>query len=1388
MPILRSLHRGQLWKSQGYVCNSCRHKLGVAQIQWPRWQSSTASQERGVDDWLSNFNNLSVKDAPKSRVSPIKAVSNGKGRASGEDGDVKGGNEKQDGGSSPRGGEKGETGSFDRLKSALRANVEPSGGAAAVTTSLLDRDNPPTSRTPRKRKKHRSPSVLPRNLRRSRERGLMRAQRILKERAEKALRKKEQQRIDGPQHPPATGVASTEVAQSDQRTAFQRALDAAAKDIDDLLRAHRTSSPHAAKTSDALSTSNPASIVAEQASAPREHAAKSALKRPQFSASASPDSRQSSADLLNLMSEKKAANEPELAAPVRRPSFISTPASMLTHTSRFAASQASAPLSPAQQVEETRSRPKWGGMTAPSRDEDGNTSFLDQLRPSSSSETEAAASASALLNGDSTNLAAWGVGPASASEDVNSLRAFDTTRAPAKSHVRKVIPRLAETHAVTTFADSPGELAEESRIPTRNSSPPDGKQHNVFSTPPSKNDMACLKDSLSGELVSKSRSATDEVHLLKPPKLEEVTEAPFVPSGETIRRGTSTQTPNIVREVISNRHNHIYHRLERLKHSKSSEAHQQPTNEPARSTTIGDVDEVDESDASSRLGRLHVRSATVSQNARGPEGDESDMVADPTQSLSNTSSVVAAETEDALEKGQASSHDEGLAANTTIGDRGPFMLAATQNDHLGGDGGSAGVPGGSDDGEHKSLWEVMSNAEALKGNVADSAEQAQISEQTVATDDSDPAPLDLSTSEPADVLTISPSKLIVNPLNIQQPSVPGLEYGLDRVLFNPGVYQLQDPLSRVYNFDPYLQKIMPVMEFDFTALKEYKTSSQDTMLANLAREHDKRYIGSTSSMTGTLGHFHYLLSDWRPVNLNMLSRGFTDRLDTFTQLNRAPNAIFLRWKNGTYAIDADKAYDSGNVLMLLGKSMEKLLTMPTPEYERYRKSDPRTVSKEERTSPEAFEYTTMGDFLMRSQLDAYDSRLPGTGMFDLKTRAVLSVRMNADDFQPMTGYELYTLQGRFGSYEREYYDMMRSTMLKYMLQARIGRMDGIFIAYHNVERIFGFQYASVQEMDRALHGQVDPCLGNQEFKASLNLMNKVLDKATAKFPEQSMRLHFETTTESLGSGNPTTVMWIFAEPMSEPEIERIQATSKEKVAEFERSMMGVEKAAEPTAPVRTTVDGEDSDESMKTAEGASALKAADVSKAESPSEDSDTQSSASAEFATSQSSADSPFLNAIPTSNSIERRPLFAASIICKSRVNGTSVLRPEPLKPSDTWEVEYLLREWNDPEAMWARYVQMKQRRKDLFEKFRNDDDEGGNNGEEGGELTSKQKRDKAFTDLLKSMSQSGREFRNKMDQLEAGRDPVVVGQPVHRTHLVSDTEQEVSSVEQYMGWLYGR
>jgi hypothetical protein len=343
---------------------------------------------------------------------------------------------------------------------------------------------------------------------------------------------------------------------------------------------------------------------------------------------------------------------------------------------------------------------------------------------------------------------------------------------------------------------------------------------------------------------------------------------------------------------------------------------------------------------------------------------------------------------------------------------------------------------------------------------------------------------------------------------------------------------------------------MPVTEFDFKTLKEYITSSKDETLIELARKANKKYVGSSSSMTSVLSHFHYLLSNWRPLKQDIISRGFEDSDRQFTRLLRGPSAMFLHYKDGVYAIDADKEFDSANILMNLGKSMEKQLTVPKEQFERYRRSAPNKITQEEENAiPESYHYSTLGDFVMRSQLDAYDPRLPGSGMFDLKTRAVVSIRMSVSDYEQGLGYEIRNRFGSFESFEREYYDMIRAAFLKYSLQVRIGRMDGIFVAFHNIERIFGFQYVPLSEMDYALHGQSDTELGDREFQYSVKLWNKILDKATAKYPKQSLRLHFETT-----ESRPARMM-VFVQPVTDADIRAIQEKNKTKIEKAQQQML-----------------------------------------------------------------------------------------------------------------------------------------------------------------------------------------------------------------------------------------
>ncbi|KFY28188.1 hypothetical protein V491_00589 [Pseudogymnoascus sp. VKM F-3775] len=609
------------------------------------------------------------------------------------------------------------------------------------------------------------------------------------------------------------------------------------------------------------------------------------------------------------------------------------------------------------------------------------------------------------------------------------------------------------------------------------------------------------------------------------------------------------------------------------------------------------------------------------------------------------------------------------------------------------------------------------------------------------------------------------------PVEKPQPPVPGLVCGLERVLFNQGVYRLRDPHTRVYNFDPYLESITPVKEFDYNALKEYITSSRDKTLIDTAVAEGSKYTGSTSSMTSALAHFHYLLSKWRPVNHDQLSRGFPQPLPSFSAIQRAPAAIFLRRRDGVYAIDANKGFDTSNVLQWLGKSMEKFLTSDKEEYAKYRKEHSHTLTEEDKNSPESYHYTTFGDFLMRSQLDAHDPRLPGTGMYDLKTRAVVSIRRDATDYEGGLGYEITSRHGEYDSYEREYYDMARSAFLKYSLQVRMGRMDGIFVAFHNTERIFGFQYLPLPEMDQTLHGSTDTTLGDSEFKVSLELLNKVLDRATEKFPGESLEVQFETRPKSTTNGD--CFMYIFARPVTEDNIQAIQEANIKQIQEYERRVIGLDgdsqevairAAIESAAEAANVADQNElleaafdhldestSEETIRNAFGKvekgtpveKALnKMLDLVAARSENnaevistnvDDTGPESSVEkAETAPAGVASDAHTPTVDDAERSVGRLAVFKLNI--RNFVNGQEVRRPNMLKAADNWKVEYSIEEMGG--NVENLYASSSKRRKDAL-------------GSDRVPSFMSQKYGASIQDNVNK----GREYRKKMDRLDEER-----------------------------------
>ncbi len=596
------------------------------------------------------------------------------------------------------------------------------------------------------------------------------------------------------------------------------------------------------------------------------------------------------------------------------------------------------------------------------------------------------------------------------------------------------------------------------------------------------------------------------------------------------------------------------------------------------------------------------------------------------------------------------------------------------------------------------------------------------------------------------VQVASGAKVPLRSISMETSEVPRLSHDLSRVLFNPGVYQLQDPRSRVWNFDPYLGNLMPVSEFNFDALNKYITSSEDVQLREMAQARGKRYIGSTSSMSGALAHFHFLLSAFRDLNLTNLSRGFVEEGSSFTKIQKGPSAIFLRYKDGVYAVDADKEFDSANILMSLGRSMEKLLTSDKEEFERFRRTEDAATDGEVRsTNPEAYHYSSLGQFLLRSQLDAHDPRLPGTGMFDLKTRAVAAVRMLMRDHEKGVGYQIKERFGTWESYEREYFDMMRSAFLKYSLQVRMGRMDGIFVAFHNTERLFGFQYVPITEMDLALHGQSNGVLGDQEFSLSIQLLNHIFNEATMQHPGQSLRFHFEARPPTNASPQ---FMYIFAEPVTEEEIVEIQSLKKDEIRAFEERMHnpgtkeGSESYNEDADEAGLGIEGDDiqSANAPNTSLGTHQSNAANVQFLDSIlGMDLNEAMGSKSEEEAGAISEPKPASPDQASSNTPDK-PLSAWRLHIRNIVNGLPVVRPERLEGKDTWGLQYTLAPLSSSEVR-RHYTMCRNRRKSTLEAPQ-DTDIAAN----------------YYLQRFVSMSTTGAEWRQRLDKLDAERERAVL------------------------------
>ncbi|KAL5032479.1 hypothetical protein BDV3_001041 [Batrachochytrium dendrobatidis] len=357
--------------------------------------------------------------------------------------------------------------------------------------------------------------------------------------------------------------------------------------------------------------------------------------------------------------------------------------------------------------------------------------------------------------------------------------------------------------------------------------------------------------------------------------------------------------------------------------------------------------------------------------------------------------------------------------------------------------------------------------------------------------------------------TLESSDFKLTKLDVGAKSPPRLKHGLERVLFSPGPVFLQDPRTGVFNFDKTLNTIPAVESFDYSKLNPYTIASKDKVLKKMAIKYKRKYYASTSSITSVLSKLILSITGMRPVNLDRLSIPFIEKSALHTKFSCGPTGIVLKYSDGVYGIDHYKpSEETRNVLMQLGHVLEAMLCEDKKSFKRLLKTD--NASTDITLSPSTYSYSLAENFLMRAQLDCQHPDLPNKS-FDIKTRATAAIRFNSNDYQSHTGYKIRKLTGVYESFEREYFDMLRSTFLKYSLQVRIGKMDGIFVSYHNTASIYGFQYIPLEQMDEDLFG--NSTFADDSFAFSVKLFNRLLDIATARFPKRDLKIIFDEAKE-----------------------------------------------------------------------------------------------------------------------------------------------------------------------------------------------------------------------------------------------------------------------------------
>eukprot|EP01100_Stratorugosa_tubuloviscum_P001583 TRINITY_DN1355_c0_g5_i1.p1 TRINITY_DN1355_c0_g5~~TRINITY_DN1355_c0_g5_i1.p1 ORF type:complete len:553 (+),score=165.23 TRINITY_DN1355_c0_g5_i1:24-1661(+) len=332
----------------------------------------------------------------------------------------------------------------------------------------------------------------------------------------------------------------------------------------------------------------------------------------------------------------------------------------------------------------------------------------------------------------------------------------------------------------------------------------------------------------------------------------------------------------------------------------------------------------------------------------------------------------------------------------------------------------------------------------------------------------------------------------VNPyekISLPNPNLkkPQLKHGLQHCIDKPGLYLMHDPNTKQLNFDYFLSKIPHPDKINKTVLPVFVPSSKDTKLENIAKQNNCNFVASTSSTCSVLSTLYLSLSNFAKPNFTSLPT-FSDKFGKrhFMPHVYKPSGVLVT-KANVIGLDSLVYQEKNNILSEMGVPIEYMLLTNPDEY----KNTILSTSNNNRLEQDSFNYLKSNDFLFRSQIDCFNkSNLDHS--FDIKSRASADLRLEVGTGRPrsLKNKPFTSIIGATNSFEKEFFDLIRGTLLKYFFQANIGKMKGVFMVYHDIISIYGFEYLPINEIATHLFG--NNATGDYVFNFCIELWQNII--------------------------------------------------------------------------------------------------------------------------------------------------------------------------------------------------------------------------------------------------------------------------------------------------------